>query len=112
MTNKEFNEECNKEIRRYLEEANEKYEAEEKERIYAKYNPENDIEIAIKAVEAYKVLYDSETEEWEKYVKAYEYTPTGQTLRHIGKLLHLFYDMKYETKRDIYYHLCKIIGGE
>lgn len=113
MTNKEFNEECNKEIRRYLQEASQKYEAEEKERIYNRYVPENDIEMAIRAIEAtYKILYNSTQEEWNNYVKTYEYTPTGQTLRHIGKLLHLFYDMKYETKKDVYYNLCKIIGGD
>lgn len=112
MTNKEFNEECNKEIRRYLQEVDEEYETEEKERIYSRYNPENDIEMVIKAVEAYKILYDSTPEEWYNYVKSYERTPTGQALKHIGKIFHLFYDMKYETKRDIYYHLCKIVGGE
>ena len=31
MTNKEFNEECNKEIGRYLQEDEQKYEAEEKD---------------------------------------------------------------------------------
>ena len=84
----------------------------ENEEIYSKYNPENDIEMIIKSIEAYKILYDSTPEEWNNYVRVYERTPTGQALRQIGKLFHLFYDMKYEIKRDVYYHLCRIIGGE
>lgn len=112
MTNKEFNEECNKEIRRYIQEANEKYDAEEKERIYGRYNPEKDMEIIIKAIEAYKILYDNTPEEWKKYIKSYKDTPTDQALRYIGKIFHLFHAMEYETKQETFYHLCKIIGGE
>lgn len=80
--------------------------------IYDRFSPENDIEMLIKGIEAYKITYDSTQEEWNNYVKIYKHIPTGKILRHIGKLFHMFYDMKYETKRDVYYHLCKIIGDE
>lgn len=111
MTTKEFIEECNKEIRRYLQEADEKYETEEKERICARYTPENDIELIIKAIEVYKMLYDSTPKEWGDCVKRYEDSPEGSILRHIDKLFHLIHDMEYETKKEAFYQLYKIVGG-
>lgn len=112
MTTKEFNDECNKEIRRYIQEADRKIETEEKKRIFDRFRPENDIEMAVKALEAYKILYDSTPEYWDENMIKYERTPTGEVLKHIGKLFHLFYDMKYDSKREVYYNLCKIIGDD
>lgn len=112
MDRREFWDDCNKEIRRMLREADKKLEEEEKERIYDKFRTENNIEMIVKALTAFKMIYDGTVEEWDKIMIKYEHTPTGESLKYMSELFHLFSSLKYEVKREVYYNLCKIIGDE
>ena len=112
MTNQEFYDNCNKEIMQYIQKGVEEYERERKESIYNRFKSESDADLIIKAVQAYKLMYEGDSEEWDSYVETYNGTPTGKVLRCVGELFDLIQDMKYKTKRDVFYHICKIIGDE
>lgn len=112
MTNQEFYDNCNKEIMYYIKEGVKEYERERKESIYNRFKSESDADLIIKAVQAYELMYEGDSEEWCVYVETYNGTPTGKVFRCVGELFDLIQGMKYKTKRDVFYHICKIIGGE
>ena len=112
MTNQDFYDNCNKEIMRYIKDGVKEYERERKESIYNRFKAESDADLIIKAVQAYKLMYEDDSEEWVMYVEKYSGTPTDKVLRRVGELFDLIQDMKYKTKRDVFYHICKIIGCE